>query len=111
MLKICECNNDSPMLVSQKSSICNNEDLSAKLIRIIPKKIKKIELLFKASEHNFSLPKYYELCGSAVNTITIALTNKDKIFGGYTPFCFYSGSDQWIPDTKKETFLFSLSEN
>jgi hypothetical protein len=73
------------------------------------RKIKKIDIIFKASVHNFSLPKYYDICGSVENTIVLALTNKDKIFGGFTPFCFYSGKDEWMVDSKKESFLFSLS--
>jgi hypothetical protein len=57
------------------------------------------------------LPKYFEICGDVHNTIILALTNKDKIFGGFTPFCLYSGKDEWVVDTKNESFLFSLSEN
>lgn len=39
------------------------------------------------------------------------MTNKDKIFGGFTPRCFYNAYRGWVCDQKKESFLFSLSEN
>jgi hypothetical protein len=49
--------------------------------------------MFKARENNYSLRKYYEKCGTVPDTIVLALTNKGKVFGGYTPFCFYNGKD------------------
>jgi hypothetical protein len=63
------------------------------------RKIKKIDIIFKASSHNFSLAKYYETCGNVQNTIILARTNKDKIFGGFTPFSFYSEKDEWVVDS------------
>lgn len=51
------------------------------------------------------------MCGDVTDTIVIALTNKDKIFGGFTPFCFWNGKDEWVSDPKRKSFLFSISSD
>jgi len=84
-----------------KSSICKTNEYSERLIKFFSKKLKKIELLFKASENGFKLAKFYDICGAATHTIILCQSNKDKIVGGYTPFCYYPpnlASDQWVQD-------------
>lgn len=41
--------------------------------------------------------------------MVIALTDKDKIYGGYTHLSFNQDTDQYIPDHTKQSFLFSIS--
>ncbi len=53
--------------------------LSTKISNIL-----KIKLLFRASEHNFSIKKFHESCDGHSNTITIIKNNFDHIFGAYT---------------------------
>lgn len=55
------------------------------------KKVKKLYFMFKASENNFDMKKYYKECGHLTNTIVICKTNankNNKIIGGYTPLSF-----------------------
>ena len=47
-------------------------------------KIKKCELLFKASDHNFCTTKFHALCDGKGATITIFKSNHGNIYGGYT---------------------------
>ena len=54
--------------------------------------IDEVKLLYKASDHDFSMTKYYELCGDATHTMLVCKTNGDKIIGGYTPIKFGSES-------------------
>lgn len=39
----------------------------------------------------------------------LSLTNKDKIFGGYTPLNFVKYIGTWGIDDRKESFLFSVN--
>jgi hypothetical protein len=49
------------------------------------KKIKKLEYLFCASKNEYSLKKYYEVCGKVANTVIVCKTDMDKVIGAYTP--------------------------
>ncbi len=71
-------------------------------------------MLFKASEHKFSLPKYYELCGAETNTILICLNDKNKIIGAFTPLhlAIKTLHDMGLGcDNSCESFVFSLTTN
>jgi hypothetical protein len=48
------------------------------------KPINSLKLLFKASEDNFDIGKYFEKCGDTQNTIILCLTNQENIIGGYS---------------------------
>jgi hypothetical protein len=39
----------------------------------------------------------------------LTLTNKDKIFGAYTPLSFVKHVGKWGKDERRESFLFSVS--
>ncbi len=49
------------------------------------KKIKKLDYLFCASKNEYSLQKYYEVCGKVANTVIVCKTDMDKVIGAYTP--------------------------
>ena len=57
---------------------------------MLPSLVSSVKLLFKASEHEFSMNKFYEICGNVGETVMVCKTNKDKIIGGYTPLKFNS---------------------
>ena len=67
----------------------------------------KLKLLFRASEHNFSGPKFHEICDGMEPTLTIVRFTSQMIFGGYA-------SKTWFKENGKETapgsFLFSLDK-
>ncbi len=64
-----------------------------RLKAMFTKPIEEVKLLFKASEHDFKMSKYYELCGEQTNTMFVCQTTMDKIIGGYTPVKFMSESN------------------
>ena len=76
-------------------------------------KIKKFSLLFRASDHNFSAKKFYEICDDKASTITIIKSNYGTIFGGYTSTdCSWISqivNMEYIPDDK--SFLFLIRSN
>lgn len=72
-------------------------------------KITKANLLYRASQHDFSAHKFHELCDGHTNTLTIIITEHDKIIGGYTPLPWKTGSGEWYPDEEQKSFIFNLS--
>ncbi len=42
-------------------------------------------LLFRASDHHFSVEKFHELCDYETNTLILCKTKCNQIIGGYTP--------------------------
>ena len=44
-----------------------------------------LKRVFKASEHNFDVSKFHEICDKILNTVTIAEIQNGNIVGGYTP--------------------------
>ena len=73
-----------------ESSILTDDLDIQNLKAMFTKPIDDAKLLFKASEHDFKMSKYYELCGEQNNTMVICKTTTDKILGGYTPVKFVS---------------------
>ena len=53
------------------------------------------DLLYRASQNSFSAAKFHEKCDGMKNTLTILITEYDKIIGGYTPVAWKSSGD-WL---------------
>lgn len=76
-------------------------------------------MIFRASQNDFSMKKYFEICGSETNTLIICQTNKDKIIGAFTPLSHeFTGKhkkdflgNETVSDSKKASFIFSLTNN
>ena len=71
-------------------------------------------MLFKTSEENFSIARYFEKYGDAKNIFILWLTNKNKIIGVYSPLSYgwddkYKKESSWTEDKEKKSFIFSLS--
>ncbi len=71
-------------------------------------------MLYKASEENFDIAKYFEKCANTKNTVIICLTNKDKIIGAYTPLSHGWDENEnkeipWTEDKENKSFIFSLT--
>ena len=78
------------------------EDLNFfKLLSTKLSSIRKFNLLFRASDHNYSAAKFHEHCDDKGGTITIIKSNFGNIFGGYT-------SKSW---KKLDTVWFKKDEN
>ena len=81
-----------------------------------PKKIKNIEMIFRASEYNFSSKKFHEFCDKKFPTLILIRTNKNKYFGGFTTAAWLSAKDdlnyeKWKYFSAPTSFLFSLDKN
>ena len=72
---------------------------------IIPH-IRKMHLLYRASENNFLASKFHETCYGHGDTITIIKNNFGNIFGGYTNIP-WSSDGKWHSNNEK-SFLFLL---
>ena len=79
--------------------------LTGKLKDVISKK--KIKLLYRSSDHNFTAKSFHKHCDGHGPTITIIQSNYGNIFGGYAP-------GKW-PTSKvyssKDIFLFLIRSN
>ena len=50
-----------------------------------------------------------EKCDGHKQTLTLILTEFDKIIGGYTPLPWKTGGGEWYEDKNGKSFLFNLS--
>lgn len=81
--------------------------------------VKNAVLLFRASEHNFSMEDYFRVCGYIRNTCILCLTEANKIIGAFTPLeheyknRFWNSNNlgEWVKDSTKSSFVFSISSN
>ena len=53
-----------------------------------------MNLLYRASEHDYHVNKFHERCDGHRNTMTLVLTETDKIIGGFTPLPWKT-SGEW----------------
>ena len=53
-------------------------------------KFEKVNLLYRASEHEFLVSKFHERCDGHRNTLTIILTEHGRVIGGFTPISWQS---------------------
>ena len=70
--------------------------------------IKSAKLIFRASEHNFSIKKFHELCDNIPETLTLIHNEFGKKFGGYTPVAWTSDKKHWVADKSLKSFIFSV---
>ena len=76
-------------------------------------KNKNIILLYKASEHDFSMEKFHNNVDGKLGTITIAKCENNQFIGGYTPVGWKISGDEvnWVSDFSLMGFIFSISHN
>ena len=63
-------------------------------------------LLYRASDHQFSISKFHEKCANHAQTLLIVKSG-NSIFGGYTPVPWNAIQDGYLATTG--SFLFSLA--
>lgn len=71
-------------------------------------KIQKIQLIFKASDHNFEPDKFHKCCDNKSPTLTIVQSEYGNIFGGFTMIPWTS-SGGWYKDPN--AFIFLIRSN
>ena len=70
-------------------------------------KPKKLQLLFRASEHQFKAKAFHEHCDGVADTFVIARTNFGKTIAGFTRHKWDSTS-KWVKGEAKGTFLLQV---
>ncbi len=65
------------------------------------KNISNIELIFKMSENGSSSDDFHRICDNQGPTLILIETNKNRIFGGFTPF-------SWMKDKERQIVLIKL---
>jgi hypothetical protein len=69
--------------------------------------MKKWTLLYRGTVHGFRSSDFHQHCDGHANTITLILTTKGFIFGGFTPLEWDSSSG-WKVDNSRNSFLFTV---
>ena len=95
--------------VFSRKLLSNKQDLGLyKLISTKLSNIHRFNLLFRASDHEYSAAKFHEYCDNKGPTITIIQSNWGNIFGGYT-------SKSWKSDNSmirdENAFLFLIKSD
>jgi hypothetical protein len=70
-------------------------------------RFKKWNLLYRGTRDGFGSGAFHTRCDGHANTLTIILTTKGYVFGGFSPISWDS-SNAYKADMTKESFLFSL---
>jgi hypothetical protein len=94
---------------TEKATTSNLIPSVSALQTFFSKRISSLTLLFRASEHDFSICEFHRKCDGADHTITVLETQFGKVIGGYNPLAWSSDRDI-LTDHKQESFLFSLTD-
>jgi hypothetical protein len=100
-------------------------DLDSRIIPDVPEifaefRGKQISLLWRGSRDGFTAEEFHRRCDDHGNTLTVILTIKEDIFGGFTPVKWasevprtrYQQEDEnWKGDDSLKSFLFTLKNS
>ena len=70
-------------------------------------KPKKVELLFTASQHNFSSAAFHKHCDNIPDTLTLVRTGGGKTIAGYSHYQWNQVSG-WLNDSGRRVFLVQM---
>jgi hypothetical protein len=70
---------------------------------------KKWKLLFRGSRDGFRSSDFHQKCDNESNTVTVILTTKDFVFGGFTPL-EWDSSNSLKKDNSLRSFLFIVKD-
>ena len=71
----------------------NNKELNAKQLKYLTEILNKpnrMDLLFRASEHDFRAAAFHEKCDNKADTVVLVRTEFGKTIGGYTHYPWIS---------------------
>ena len=88
-------------------SFLNTKDDQVEFLRTALKYPKRIERIFRASEHEFRVPAFHKYCDNIPNTLTLVRNEFGKTMGGFTHYPWAS-SGGGVYDSGKKAFIFSL---
>ena len=77
-------------------------------MRNILKNPVRIEKIFRASEYNFEAAKFHQYCDNKNDTLVLIRTEFGKTIGGYTHYPWISSNGEYVHDSEKRAFIFSL---
>ena len=70
---------------------------------------KRIQRIFKASEHGFKVSAFHERCDNKEDTLVLIKTEFGKVIGGFTHYPWTSDEDgEFVHDEAKKAFIFSM---
>ena len=73
------------------------------------RRVQRVELLFRASEHGFSAKAFHRKCDNQEDILVHVRTEFGKTIGGYTHHPWKSvNSGEWVNNSGRRAFLFSL---
>lgn len=77
---------------------------------LLGQKVYNLQLIYRASENNFSCEKFHQKCDGKKNTLILALTQYRKLVGLWCPFQ-WSSPDKWVYlKDIEDAFIFSYEE-
>ena len=88
------------------SAILSNQAEQAAFLKNILGNPRRIERIFRASEHNFKVAAFHEKCDNKRDTLTLVRTEFGRTIGGYSHYPWDNSG--WLSDGGMRAFLFSL---
>jgi hypothetical protein len=70
---------------------------------------KKLKLIYRGSDDGFGASDFHSKCDGIGNTVTVILTTKGWIFGGFSPLT-WSLNGGYQADSTKQSFLFQIKD-
>jgi hypothetical protein len=114
-MRRCRCHSHSHPHLPHTS---NESVIESMIISNVPSSLKRFEqnewiLLYRGSRDGFKGSTFHSKCDGQSNTVTVILTTKDFIFGGFTPIPWDSSnsSNSWKTDNSQQSFIFSVKDS
>ena len=88
-----------------------NIPLKQEQIEFLMKSLKsprKVELIFRASEHNFSAAAFHQKCDNKADTLTLIRTEFGKTIGAYSHYEWKSEGGNYVHNSRRRACIFSL---
>jgi hypothetical protein len=68
----------------------------------------QLELMFRASEHDFRADTFHEKCDDVEDTLTLVRTEFGKAIGGFSHYKWNSVKSNWVHSKDMQSFLLSF---
>jgi hypothetical protein len=90
----------------------NQPVFESTIVSVLPEPLKRFErngwaLLYRGKRDGFKASQFHEKCDGKKDTVTLILTTKAFIFGGFTPIAWDS-NNAFLEDDSEQSFLFSI---
>lgn len=76
------------------------------------KPVADFDLLYRASENQFDLEKFYDVCSDIPHTLVLIHTEFGKVIGGYNDLTWKKPTnEEYVADKSKKCFIFSVTND